>query len=282
MRTCSVVLTDRNDDYKDKDRAKYCISSFVDIFDEVWFVDWATDTKRKPLLHEISGCYPKIGKIRNVVISPEFAKSIVGVNESSVKIPDVLARNIAIRRSTTDFIVSSGIDIFGPEKLEFCKMLESLDEKTFYTISRRELEPERLYPWGIEKWRDALSYFSINSSERRYPGYCTPNDWYSIINCCGDFQIAHKDIWNLVKGFEEKMLYRCFSDSNIQKKVILNRLKVEALYTPPLFHIWHDQKDLDVSICKINDPMKWVEFFSKSENAENWGLSDRDIEVEII
>jgi hypothetical protein len=49
----------------------------------------------------------------------------------------------------------------------------------------------------------------------------TPNDKWSIINCCGDFQLAHRDLWNKIKGFEEKMTYACFQDTNVQKKATL-------------------------------------------------------------
>ena len=54
--------------------------------------------------------------------------------------------------------------------------------------------------------------------EEKYPWGCTPKDIWSKINCCGDFQFAHRDVWLEIKGYEEKMLGKAFADTNIQKK----------------------------------------------------------------
>jgi hypothetical protein len=67
----------------------------------------------------------------------------------------------------------------------------------------------------------------------------TPNDKYSLINCCGDFQLAHRNVWNTIKGFEENMIYACFQDTNIQKKAVLNGFDLEAIYDIPLYHMSH-------------------------------------------
>jgi hypothetical protein len=39
---------------------------------------------------------------------------------------------------------------------------------------------------------------------------------------------------------------------------------------------------LSPSKQKYNDPWEWVEFFEKSQNDENWGLANTEIEYEII
>ena len=285
-KTCSVVLIDRNDGYKDLKRAMYCINSFVDIYDEIWFIDWCTPKENPPLLNAIIDHIPKTGKIRNVVINKEMEKELVGKNLKTI--PNSIAINIGIRRSACDYIVSSGgIDIFGPKKIDLNSLLPTLKDDTFYTISRRELNKEELYKYEVENWKDALNYFCKNSDPRYYYGGCTPNDWYSIINCPGDFQIAHRDIWYKIKGFEEKMLYRCFIDTNVQKKAILNKYKVEALFEPPFFHISHppyvqNPNGETAESGKWNDHMYWVEYFGKSENTENWGFPEIEFNVEVI
>ena len=104
-------------------------------------------------------------------------------------------------------------------------LIKSLDKNTFYTISRREAPKDITYNSKNEKeLRENLS----NIPARHFPAKVTPNDNYSLINCCGDFQIAHKDVWNKIKGFEEEMIYACFVDTNVQKKAVLNNQQSNA------------------------------------------------------
>jgi len=68
---------------------------------------------------------------------------------------------------------------------------------------------------------------------------------------------------------------------------------LEALFDLPMYHMSHENilpqshtKKLHKNASKIppkyNDPWKWVEYFQESENDETWGLSDIEIEYEII
>lgn len=284
-RTCSVIMNDRNDNHKEHNRVKYSIPSIVDIFDEIIFVDWKSPTDRGPLLHEFIDYIPKCGKVKNIIINESQALEIMEKLEIpknfNVFIPETAVRNIALRRTTCDYVSSiSGIDTFGPTKTNFQKMLSGLQDDTFYTLSRRELDRTTLYDmFQPHEWVEALNYFTENSSERRFYGGCTMLDWFSIINCCGDFQIANRNIWTKIKGFEEKMYLRCFGDTNIQKKAILNRFKVEAIFSPPTFHISHDEH---ASESMRNNPIEWVDNFSKTKNDDTWGFSNMNFEVEII
>ena len=69
------------------------------------------------------------------------------------------------------------------------------------TLSRRETT------WDIIKefhggelkyneWDKLRDYIYINSEERKHEEKTVSSDDYSIINCCGDFQLAHKNVWN--------------------------------------------------------------------------------------
>ena len=44
-----------------------------------------------------------------------------------------------------------------------------------------------------------------------------PRNDISLVDCCGDFQIAHKDLWNDIRGFEERLVYCLYTDTNVQK-----------------------------------------------------------------
>ncbi len=125
----------------------------------------------------------------------------------------------------------------------------------------------------------------IESQPRYFPAQVTPNDRWSLINCCGDFQLAHKNIWHTIKGFEEQMIHACYNDTNVQKKAVLNGYNLEAYFDLPLYHLSHTGMGNDGSSPSkqyYNDPWKWVEYFQESENDKNWGFGDTEIEFEII
>ena len=206
-----------------------------------------------------------------------------------------ISRNIAIKRSSADWIVSTILDIIPPTRKELKNLIKKLDKNTFYTVSRREAPKDIIYNSKNEKeLRENLS----NIPARHFPAKVTPNDNYSLINCCGDFQIAHKDVWNKIKGFEEEMIYQCYVDSNAQKKSVLNGFKLEVLYNPPLYHMEHGAyytKDDGTRVADLenkgafkgdkkayNDVWRYVESFTNTNNKDSWGLSNVLIEHETL
>ena len=137
---------------------------------------------------------------------------------------------------------------------------------------------------GFENWREFRDKMDSTSEPRRFYAKVTPNDDYSLINCCGDFQTAHKNVWHTIKGFEEEMLYACYGDTNVQKKAVLNEFHLKAYYDLPLYHLSHKGMDNDGSSPSkqhYNDPWEWIEFFEKSKNDNNWGFGDIEIEYEL-
>jgi len=170
---------------------------------------------------------------------------------------EVLARNIGIRRAIdhSDFVVSTNIDIIAPRRYELDKMIlsDEIRSDTFYTISRRHTD------WGMIKkfftdnnipdlnvnslnfkaWPLLRDFLILSSSERHFNEVVVKGDDYSLINCSGDNQIAHKDIWNTIRGFEEDLIYVLYSDTNVQKKAVMHGFGLKALYNPALFHIEH-------------------------------------------
>jgi hypothetical protein len=102
----------------------------------------------------------------------------------------------------------------------------------------------------------------------------------------------------MIKGFEEEMIYACFVDSNIQKKATLNGFNLEVKYEPAVYHMEHGAYFTKEDGTRVsdkdntgaykgdnkayNDPWKWVENFTETNNTENWGLGNANIEVEVI
>ena len=284
MDTTAVLLGCRNDGYKENERIVACINSMVDTFDEVWFCDWNTPEYSKPLLWKLKDQITQVGKIRHFIIDPKSARILTNYDPKVSPFSFLLAQNIMLRRCTADWIVSTAMDIIAPKKELLHDFIAESNSNTFYTISRRDVEYDELKKMNFD-WRSFRDKMDKISQPRIIPAQVTPNDHYSLINCCGDFQIAHKNVWHTIKGFEEKMLYACYGDTNIQKKAVLNKFELEAYFHLPLYHLSHKGMGNDGSSPSkqhYNDPWDWVEWFKESYNTENWGFSDTEIEYEII
>lgn len=281
----AALLNCRNDGYKENERFIVCMNSMLETFDEVWYCDWNSPHDKGSMLWKLQDYIPKTGKIRHFVISEDVANIITNNDPKIGKFSYILPQNILIRRCQADWIVSTAMDIIAPKKEYLDNFIQQADPNTFYSVSRRDVEYSELEKIGFENWREFRDKMDHESQPRHLPAKVTPNDNYSLINCCGDFQLAHRNIWNKIKGFEEQMVYACFQDTNIQKKAVLNGYNLEAHYDLPLYHLSHRGMGNDGSSPSkqhYNDPWDWVEWFTESQNDENWGFGDTEIEYEII
>jgi len=285
METKGIVLGCRNDGYKEDDRVIVCLASMIETFDEVLFCDWNSPSDKGPLLWKLKDQIPKTGKIKHFIIPEETVNIITGGDDKISPYAFILAQNILLRRCTTDWITSTAMDIIAPKKEYLDEFISKADKNTFYSISRREAEYSELEKIGFSNWREFRNNLDKISEPRHFPARVTPNDNYSLINCCGDFQTAHRDVWLNIKGFEEQMLYACFGDTNIQKKAVLNGYNLEAYYNLPLYHLSHKGMGNDGSSPSkqhYNNAWDWVEWFTESQNTDSWGFGDTEIEFEII
>jgi len=286
----SAVIVSRNDGYGGhlNERATYCFNSAIDTYDEVIYVDWNSETHS--LLYDIKNNINFKGNFKHIVITPEIASMLTNYDSNAQKCCEVLARNIGLRRATGDWLVSTNIDIIHPKRDELENTLNNLDFKTFYTISRRGTDWDIIKNFHngeilFNKWKELREYLINNSEERHFEETTVKGDDYSIINCCGDYQIASHEIWNTIRGFEEELIYSLYADTNVQKKSVMHDFGLKAIYSPALFHINHGKGGggfLD-GINKItNDPYRAIVYQKKTENNESWGFGDTEIEFEIF
>jgi len=284
MKTAALLYV-RNDGYKEDDRVIICLSSMLDTFDEVILLDWNSPEDKGPLLYTIQDRLPKTGRLKHYVIPSYAAKALTYEDSNAQVCTQVISTNLMLRRCDADWVVATTIDIIAPKKEKFIDFLNNASQSTFYTLSRRDFEIKDLKKYGFNKWKEYRNYLDSTSQPRYFPAKVCPNDEYSLINCCGDFQLAHKNVWNGIKGFEEQMIYACFQDTNIQKKAVLNGYNLEAIYDLPLYHMSHVGMGNDGSSPSkqhYNDVWSWVEWFKESYNTDNWGYADIEIEFEIF
>lgn len=281
----AAVLYGRNDGYKEDNRIAVCLESMLETFDEVWFLDWNTPEGNNPVLWDIEDKLPKTGRLKHIVIPPSAALELNNHNPDAQACLQVMASNIMIRRCDADWIVATTIDIIAPKKETLNSFLSKANKNTFYTFSRREAQMEDLEQLGFDKWKEFRDQLDLKSEPRHFPARVTPNDNYSIFNCCGDFQLASKEVWNKIKGFEENMVYACFQDTNVQKKAVLNGYNLVPIYDVPLYHLSHKGMGNDGSSPSkqvYNDAWEWVECFTQTKNTDDWGFNSIDIEYETI
>jgi hypothetical protein len=284
MKTAALLYV-RNDDYKEDERVIVCLSSMLDTFDEVILLDWNSPEDKGPLFWNIKDRLPKTGRLKHYVIPPSSAKMLTYVDPNAQACTQVISSNLMLRRCDADWIACVTIDLLAPNKDKLNHFIDTCSKDTFYTFSRRDFEIEDLEEFGFEKWKEYRDHLDKISQPRYFPAQVCPSDVYSIINCCGDFQFAHRDVWNEIKGYEEKMIYACFQDTNVQKKAVLNGCGLEAVYDLPLYHMSHKGMGNDGSSPSkqsYNDVWNWVEWFEESQNTENWGYSDIEIEFEVF
>ena len=320
----SAVVLNRNDDYKEPKRAAFCVNSLLDTFDEVVYVDYNSPDDKGSSLNTFIDDIPKTGKLKHIVIPPyahNLMTNITGGDDVQV-CTEVVGKNIGIRRATGDWIVSTNIDIIGPERNTFRELVPTLSNNNFYIVSRRDVDLQKCMSYDVKDWKQLHKELCEITRERhmcgaklrgvkplddcpnvrekgdgrcwgggtceyevKYPWGCTPNDVWSKINCCGDWQFAHRDIWYNIRAYEEFMMGKCFTDTNIQKKAEIYGYPVEVIYDLPLFHIEH-KPSAGTGGGKggtENNPLMWVDQFNQqSLNQTTWGFSQIAFEEEII
>lgn len=287
----SATIVSRNDNYGGNliERSTYCINSSIDTYDEVFYIDWNSDDGS--LLDVIKPNLNLKGNLYHIIIEPRIASYLTKYDQYAQKCCEVLGRNIGLRRSKADWLVSTNIDIIAPVREKLISTIESLDKNTFYAISRRDVELQTILNFHktgkceYKDWRELRQYLINNSEERHFSEKTIDGDDYSLVNCCGDFQIAHRDIWYNIRGFEEELIYPLYADTNIQKKAVKHGYGLKAIYNPAFFHINHGKGGggfLTGINKKTNDIHRSITFQEKTQNGENWGFSDIEIEYELL
>jgi hypothetical protein len=243
----SAIIISRNDNYGGylAERATYAINSAIATYDEVFYIDW--NSENHSLLYDIKNNLQLKGNLKHIVITPEIASILTNNDPQAQKCCEVLARNIGIRRATGDYIVSTNIDIIHPKREDIETIIKNSDDNTFITLSRREMTWDIIKEFHggelkYDQWSELRDYIYINSEERKDEEKTMAGDDYSIINCCGDFQLAPKHVWGGIRGFEEELIYPLFADTNVQKKAVMHGFGLKAIYNPPMFHINHGSK----------------------------------------
>ena len=287
----ACVVFGRNDGYKEAERFIIHLTTLLETFDEVIYVDWNSPTHS--FLYEVIDKIPKTGRLKHFIIPPEYADMLTMEDPNAQVCNTVISFNLGIRRTDAEWIVVSTTDIIPPRKEVLQDFISKATKTDFYTFSRRDIEYDDVIA-NLDRLDDYRKELDQTTDPRYFPTKVTPNDTWSIFNCCGDFQLAHKNLWFKIRGYEEPMLYACFVDTNVQKKATLYGFGLIPIYNIPLYHMSHKGMGTEggsPSKQYYNDAMYWIEYFDSykkydhimySRNADTWGFSNVEIEYETI
>ncbi len=292
--TVSAVLFSLNDNYTNdmKERFIICINYMIECVDEIIYIDWGSpDNISLFELEYIRKNISDLSKIKHLKFTREQIQIIVPKDKHFIQ--QSIIRNIGIRAATSDYIISTNVDIIFPTRKDLQQILEKDDQRTFYTMNRVDIDIKfvvALYNNTKDQLRNVLSHYTqyrglqkdlqpveffkessqtqLDPNSEAYRQHCR----YSGIWNCGDFQMAHRDIWHTIKGFEEKMLDSAFGgDSNIQKKACNYGYSLTVLTRPFVFHMSHPARSAHNN-KKTNDMNRFFLQFDKSENTDDWGI----------
>lgn len=293
----SAVLVGRNDNYGGRlnERANYCFNTMLDSFDEVIYVDWNTDGER--ILTDELDIRVNPERLKIIKVTPQMCSDIMGEEnyKKSEKCCHVLAKNIGIRRATGDVIVSTNIDIIPPNREYMDIFLKNLKPDELVTFAKHDVEVDQLHKIfeqtkSYTELRDLLPLqYGVNPIGARLmipmlamnkPTIDTlPINAHhtasSIICACGDFQVAHKELWFKIRGFEESMIKRLYVDSIVQYKAILEGATVRATNFPPVYHLEHARNNAPDLLNTEIPP-------SLGSNPETWGFSTVDFPLVLL
>jgi hypothetical protein len=273
----SVILTSRDDNYGGNlhQRTTMGITSLIENHDEVIFVDWKTKNG-EGVISNIKNKLPHTKKLKCIQVSSEFL---------SEKYPQILnytiiesiGRNIAIRRAEYDYIVSTNIDIVSTPLNN-----SILKENMFYTVPRRDVDEN--FHLGFQSYEELYkTIWNNRDSYRPKDGIYSEEDKWSLINCCGDYQIGHKNVWNQMKGFEESILFGCGIDTNVMKKASwYSTIEVLDHYIFHLNHGKNGDRDENESVPPMSDQNSIIRDFIETTNSDNWGMFNEDLPIELI
>jgi len=273
----SVILTSRNDNYGGNlhQRTTMGITSLIENHDEVIFVDWKTKNG-EGVISNIKHKLPHTKKLKSIQVSNEFLIEKYP-HFANYTIIESIGRNIAIRRAENEYIVSTNIDIVSTP-------LDNsiLRENIFYTVPRRDIDEN--FHLGFQSYEELYNTIWNNrNSYRPKDRIDSEEDKWSLINCCGDYQIGHKNVWNQMKGFEESILFGCGIDTNVMKKASwYSTIEVLDHYIFHLNHGKNGDRDENESVPPMSDQNSIIRDFIETTNSDNWGMFNEDLPIELI
>jgi len=287
----SIITYGRNDNYsynlvKRTAFSFNCLAEVLTEEDEILFVDYNTPDHLPTLPESIWDTLTEkaLARVKVIRISSEIHERVKG--DSPLPILENVSRNAAIVRSNpaNHWMLSTNPDVL----LVLCSRWPNLAEllrtlpDSFYELPRFDI-PESV--WSSLHRGDPKTNISVLRDwlvAKKAAVAETIPDWrfqrYFLFDAPGDFQLAPRDYFFRLRGFDESMNRYLHSDSNLAKRMwLLNGKRTDHL----LEHAWvlHQDHYLTGEWARNVGEIVHNDYFAKvlrqtevEANGECWGL----------
>jgi hypothetical protein len=289
----SIVTYGRNDNYsfnlvKRIALSFNCLAEVLTEEDEILFVDYNT-ADHLPTLPEFIWD-TLTDKALNLVKVIRISRGLHEIlkRDSPLPILENVSRNAAIVRSNpkNHWILSTNPDVLlvlSSRWRNMDEMLRTIPD-SFYEMPRFDI-PESVWS-SLHRSDPKVNIAMLRDwivSHRAAVAETSP-DWqfqrYILFDAPGDFQLAPRDYFFRLRGFDESMNKYFHSDSNLAKRMwLLNECRTDHL----LGHLWVLHQDHYLSgewaktITGIVHNDLWTKIAHQMDimaNSQNWGLQD--------
>jgi hypothetical protein len=298
MKNLTVVSAGRNDDHGGRFlerlygsvRSLSAIARHPRINIEYLFVEWnpVPDVHRiysmehlwRPLTHSSFS-------IRFIEVPSEIHNELAHAD----RLPffQMIAKNVGIRRATHRAILATTSDVIFSPFFQEIFANHDCDPRMFYRCVRNDVKRSARSLEALSN-QDLVQYCKDNVTVKHALRRGSRN---LFTDACGDFTLAHKDIWNRTRGYIELPIFSIHLDT-LWLLCARNLFMVQKVL-PPMASIYHmDHEDswtpqwteaLKEKVAAKNIPMLTThgasqlaeEIYSgkRANNNENWGYADR-------
>ncbi len=317
----SIVVTARNDDHGGGFMRRMQIFTNAllaqaqrhELKAELIVVDWNPPQDRPPLYEALY--WPdknEFCSVRFIEIPPKIHNQYI----YSGKLPlyQMIAKNVAIRRSRGQFILASNIDIIFSDALIKFMASGKLAERHVYRVDRYDIPADIPFEADIgEQLRFCEeNVIRINALEgtrnfltgRYFPTYGGLNTDSTRLhfNACGDFTLMSINDWNSLRGYPEFDMYSAHIDSLMM--LMAYHSGVRQVILPEnmrTYHIEHsssmiaeiagklakDLKAKGVPELRMSQLEEWSMEMNRMGrpilfNSQEWGFANEDLRETVV
>ena len=250
----TAVVVGRNDDYMSDFRQRLHATvawNVKHLVNEVVFVEWNPPADRELLSMDLA---KRFAGLRAYVVAPEIHQALC--ENSNVPLLEFHAKNVGIRRATSDWVVTTNADAaFGPDIVN--RILETdLSEDVVFSaqridISWREGRETEIGALDCLRYRRVIPYHPLGT---------------------GEFGFASKQMWERARGYDESLVrHRIGVDKRGVAQLIAHGARSENAGT--VFHLAHPTSCTEGVQDHHGDWASWEDV--PYENDQNWGLANR-------
>jgi hypothetical protein len=274
----SIVATSRNDDHGGNLVARMQLfvnglAEQAERFDlpvELILVDWNPPVDRPSLADALQ--WRPTDRFHPVVVSVPPSVHNAVPNADRVRLFQMIAKNVGIRRARAPFVLATNIDILVSDEL-FMFMGNGLELNAMYRVDRHDVQAQldsptlpspavcRALPSIREHRLDGLRYPNgpLATQETRPPrrpprqpieqlSRLTMAAWDRLVlpklhtSACGDFTLTSRDVWSAMRGYPEWPIFSWHIDGVVLYQAFAAGVKMVNLPPPMVaFHLEHQE-----------------------------------------